>query len=332
MARGDSAAKNTTDLRRARQRARSVITDIEQVIIEFLESDGIQIWQNRTATPRQRMNRINQQITLLAARQIQIKLGSWLRDRRKTTMARAARAAFQDMQGVLPGTHQDIDLFSSPNLRPRDIALNREMEQIDAALLYNRDTDSIATKIGNEATRQIRIGFSQNQPISSTNPDVDTIADRVQQVLSDADQDTRDAHGITGQTIRSRAELIAHDSIQDAYVSSATRRYLNNGFRYAVYDAVVDHRTSHVCRRLDEVVIDMVETPWLIPPNHPWCRSDIRPILDLGEGQEPISETDIGDRHLKQIWGTNGFRPKVIDTDQEFNPTVLNELLPGAGT
>jgi SPP1 gp7 family putative phage head morphogenesis protein len=303
--------------------------DIQTVIEEFLAGEGLQIWQQESATPRDRARRINETITQLASRELQANLVQWLEDRHLTTMARAARASFQRMQQTLPGSVDEGDLIGSPNITHQDRALNAELKNIDAGLLYN-DSDSLAEEIGDRATRQIRIGFAQEEPVVATG-DGSSISQRVEEVLLDGDAATRDEHGISGMTAKSKAELIAHDSVQDAYVTATHRRYLNNGFRYATYDAVIDAKTSTVCRRLNEVTVDMVEDPWLVPPNHPWCRSDLRPLLQLPEGEEPITRDEIGDQHQKRIWGTNGFRPKVIDTDQEFNPTVLNERLDRTG-
>jgi len=300
------------------------------VIEDFLQGEGIEILQQPNAGPRSRANQLNEEISRIATNEIRTKLITWLEERHRTTMARAARAAFQRMQQTLPGTVDESDLFGSPNLDAKDRALNRELKNIDAALLYEND-DSLASEIGDRTTRQIRIGFSKNEPVVSPDDDQMDLATRVEQVLLDADADTREENGITGQTAKSKAELISHDSVQDAYVTATHRRYLNNGFRYGTYDAVIDNKTSTVCTRLNEVTVDLTEQPWLLPPNHPWCRSDIRPMLQLPEGESVITEEEIGDDHLNRIWGTNGFRPKVIDADQEFNPTVLNERLERTG-
>jgi len=330
MPRRDAASQNVTDLRRARQRSRAVIRDIQDLIETYLQTEGIQMLAESNLGPREQARRLNEQITRLATREIRQRLVPWLEERHKVTMARAARAAMNRMQQELPGQVDESDLFGSPNLDARDRALNAELKNIDAALLYENG-DSIAQEIGDRTTRQIQIGFSKNEPVVATRDDQMDLATRVEQVLLDGDADTRRENGITGQTAKSKAELISHDSVQDAYVTATHRRYLNNGFRYATYDAVIDRKTSAVCTRLNEITLDLVEQPWLIPPNHPWCRSDIRPLLQLPEGEEPITEEEIGDDHLKRIWGTNGFRPKVLDTDSEFNPTVLNQRLERTG-
>lgn len=330
MAREDAASSNVTDLRRARQRSRSVISDIQEAIETYLQSEGIQMLAESNVGPREQARRLNEQITRLATDEIRAKLIPWLEERHRTTMARAARAAMNRMQQELPGQVDESDLFASPNLDAKDRALNAELRNIDAALLYENG-DSIAQELGDRTTRQIRVGFSQGEPVVATRDDQMDLATRVEQVLMDGDAETRDQNGISGQTVQSKAELISHDSVQDAYVTASHRRYLNNGFRYGTYDAVVDRKTSAVCTRLNEVIVDLKEQPWLLPPNHPWCRSDIRPMLQLPEDESVIEESDIGEDHLKRIWGTNGFRPKAIDTEAEFNPTVLNERLDRTG-
>lgn len=324
MPRDEAASKNVTDLRRSRQHARAVMRNIQGEIITFLEEQGKQ-FQN-AGSPREQAKQLNQAITQMAARELQNDLAAWLEERQRTTMARAARAAYEAMQQTLPRAIGEDDLFSSPNLTHRDRMLQDELNRIDAGLLYE-DGDSLAEEIGDRVSRQIQIGFSKSEPVSSHRDDQITLSKRVKFVLTDGDGELRDEAGAGNLTAQTKAELIAHDSVQDAYVSAAHQRYLNNGFRYGVYDAVIDTKTSTVCRRLDEVVVDLVETPGLIPPNHPWCRSDLRPKLELESGEEPISESDIGDDHLKRIWQTNGFRPKAINTEQEFNPTALTDLM-----
>lgn len=323
------ATRTETDSRRARQRARKVIRAIQSDIEQWIEEEGVDIWQDSTLTPRDKARRTNEIISRLASERMRQDLLQWLQDRRKTTQARAARAAFQDMQQALPGAMDEAQMFSMANLTPKDMRLNSVMNQIDAGLLYE-DGDSIAQEIGDRVTRQIRVGFAEGENIRSRGDRMD-ISTRVKSVLQQGDDAIRRQAGAGGMTLQSKAEMIAHDSIQDAYISSSQQRYLNNGFRWARYDAVIDNKTSEVCERLDGEIIDLVNNPDLAPPNHPWCRSDIIPLLELPEGAEPIEHGDIGTEHLQRIRSTNGFRPTTIDTSQEFNPTALNELMERAG-
>lgn len=324
------STNTATDVRRARQRARRIIRSIQSDIEAWIRDEGVDIWQSDTLTPREKARRTNEIISRLASERMREDLLTWLQDRRKTAQSRAARAAFQNMQQTIPGAVDESTLFSMATITPKDQQVNAVINQIDAGLLYE-DGDSIAQEIGDKVTRQIRVGFAEGENIRSTKPDQMDISTRVKSVLQQGDDQIRRQAGAGGMSLQSKAEMIAHDSIQDAYVSSAQQRYLNNGFRYARYDAVIDNRTSDVCERLDGVIIDLVENPDLAPPNHPWCRSDIIPLLELPEGEEPITHSDIGTEHQQRIRSTNGFRPTTIDTGQEFNPTALNELMERAG-
>jgi hypothetical protein len=305
-----AATSNVTDLRRARQRARAAVRTLQSEIEAFLTD------RDRAPQSRQQERRLNEDLTALASSTLRQELEAWLVDRGKTTMARAIRAALSQLQQVLPGAVDDEDLFGSSTITPRDQSLLSELRSIDAGLLY-QDDDALAEEVGNRITRQLRLGFADNEGPAE-------LARRVEFVLTDGDGDGRQTAGVTGQTIMSKAELIAHDSVQDAYVTAAHRRYLQNGFRFVVYDAVLDVKTSDVCRRLDEVVVDIVEDPWLIPPNHPWCRSGMRPLLELGE-RDIIRRDDIADDLLGRIASTNSYRPTVLDTQREYRPTALTD-------
>ena len=321
--RRSASTKNVHDLRRARQRARRVMGELEDELIQFLNENNIQI-QGRGDD---REKRINEAITRLAAVKLSNDLQNWLANRRQQTMGRAVRAATDNLQSEL-----GEQIRSGADFGPGEQALNREISAIDAGLLYD-DDDSLAEEIGNEVTRQIRLGHTNNEPVRSSDPEETDIADRVSMVLNDGDTTKRDSAGISGQTKRTKAELIAHDSIQQGYNDAATKRYLNNGFRFVVYDAVCDFVTSDLCRRLgecdgDPVVIDLTETPWLVPPNHPWCRSGIRPTLNRDE-RNPVTEDDIADGFLKTVFSTEQYRPSALNVDRELSPTALQRAAEG---
>lgn len=314
--RESASTRNVHDLRRARQRSRAVIRDIEDEVVQYLERQGVPTRGRGDL----REQRLNEAVTRLAQAKLSSDLLQWLNNRRQQTMARAVRAARDQMQQTLGET------FRGPDFGPGEQNLNREIAAIDAGLLYD-DNDSLAEEMGDDVTRQIRLSHAKNEPIRSTDPDELDMADRISMVMTDGDDARRDSAGISGQTKRTKAELIAHDSIQDGYNSAATKRYLNNGFRFVVYDAVCDFVTSELCRRLgecdsDPVVIDLTETPWLVPPNHPWCRSGIRPKLGVGPG-DAVSEDDIADGFLKTVFSTEQYRPNALDVERELQPTAL---------
>jgi len=311
-----------TDNRRARQRSSQVVRELRQEIQTWMEDEGIQIWNTSTGSPRERARQMNEIITRMSSEKFRRELLPSLEEQREITMRRAANASSENIRQALQGQVDESDLIGPVGqLSQRDHRLNSVMSQIDAGVLYE-DGDSIAEQVGDRISRQLRIGFAEGEPVRSTDPDATDLTSRVQRVMNNSDLDIA---GDSGMTIQSRAELISHDSIQDAHTSAAHQRYLNNGFRYARYDAVVDNKTSEVCSRMNGTIIDLKDNPGMKPPNHPWCRSDIIPLLE--PDGEAISEEEIGDEHLDQIWGTNSFRPTAIDTEAEYNPTVLNDLI-----
>lgn len=320
--RRSASTQNVHDMRRARQRARRVIRELEDEVLQFLDEQGVPMRGRGDL----REQRINEAITRLAAVKLSNDLQNWLDNRRQQTMGRAVRAARDNLQRELG------EQLRGPDFGPGEQALNREISAIDAGLLYDND-DSLAEEIGNDVTRQIRLGVANNEQVRSPDPDETDIASRVSMVLTDGDDPRRDSAGISGQTKRTKAELISHDSIQQGYNDAATKRYLNNGFRFVVYDAVCDFVTSDLCRRLGEcegppVVIDLTKTPWLVPPNHPWCRSGVRPTLNRDE-RTPVTEDDIADGFLKTVFSTEQYRPTALDVDRELDPTALQRAAEG---
>lgn len=319
-----AATRNETDLRRARQRARAVMSDVEDDVIAWLEEQDIQTLGRGDRTEQ----RVNEAITRLAATKLSNDLVQWLEQRRQQTMGRAVRAAMDRLQATLGDQFRK----TAADFTHAEQSLNRVITEVDAGLLYDND-DSVAEEIGNEVTRQIRLGLAENEQVRSPDPDELDIGTRVAMVLNDGDHPKRQQAGVTGQTKKTKAELISHDSIQQAYTNAATRRYLSNGFRFVIYDAVCDFVTSDLCRRLGEcdgppVVIDLTKTPWLVPPNHPWCRSGVRPSLNR-DNRSVVTEDDIADGYLQTIFSTEQYRPTVMDVDSELNRTALQRHAEG---
>lgn len=309
-ARGDprnnrpTVTRNATDLRVARQRARAVVGEIEgEVRTYLLEQGGLSLVETG------RYGELNQIVTRMAGTRFRNGLVAWLEERRLMTMARAVRAAFDLMQRALGITDEEFP--GTPTITPRDRALNQELTNLDAGLLY-RDADSLAESVGNRITRTLRHGFALNET-------GEKLADRIEFVLSESDREGAD---VSGMTTRQHAELIAHDSVQEAYITAAHRRYLNNGFRYGEYDATIDLKTSDLCRRLNDYCIDLVEHPELVPPNHPHCRSGLRPSFEC---ETVLSPDDIADGHLATIHRNSSYRPTVMDTEEEYRPTALTQ-------
>lgn len=315
----NAATSNTTDLRRARQRARSTVEQIMRDIQSWLSENNVQAM----LATQQGQQKVNQAVTQLAAQRFRDDLVAWLSERHRIVAGRAARAAFDEMQKTLPDDVDDDQLRGQPRVDGTDREWMRQLRQVDVGLLSGTRTaqeagatsDSLAQKLGDRITRQLRLGLDQGETVPE-------LRRRVEMVVNDGDADDRAEKGIRGQTTRSKAELIAHDSVQDAYNTAARKRYLRNGFRYAVYDATVDTKTTDLCLRMNEHVIDMVDSPWFIPPLHPYCRSGIRPILDVGD-RTPLTKDDVADGFLQTIMQTKSYRPQVVG-QQEFQPTPLS--------
>lgn len=316
----DAATQNVTDLRRARAKARSTVAGIMQAIQDYLKANSVA----RMVDTDNGLRRLNSAITAMASERFRGELISWLVERHRITAGRAARQAFSVMEQAIPGDVDGDDLRGAPYVTAQDREWLRQLRQIDVGLLSGTETatqvgattDSLAEKLGDRMTRQLRLGVQNNESVSE-------LSRRVELVMQDGEADDRAEKGVSGQTTSSKAELIAHDSVQDAYNTAARNRYTRNGFRYAVFDATIDYKTSDICRRLNEVIVDMVDDPWLLPPLHPYCRSGLRPKLQLGD-QEPISRDDIADGYLNTIMQTKSYRPPV-QTTGDFQPTALTE-------
>lgn len=306
----DVSTRTTRDLRRARQRARESLREISDDVEDYLRRNDL---SRRLEDPDQRQA-VNDQLTRLVQDGLLSGLLQWLRERRKVVMGRAARAAFDRMQRALTAAGVARDLLGRDSMSREDRQINRMLSDVDAGLLTKLSDDA-----ADRVTRQIRQGFRNRE-------DMREIGRRVDMVLVDGDDPDRQKKGVNGQTIMSKGELIAHDSVQDAYLHSTRRRYLKNGFRYAVYDAVIDNKTSAVCTRMNETVIDMVDSPHLVPPLHPWCRSDLRPTLNRDD-RAVLTDDDIADDFLQTIYQTKSYRPPE-PSETYFRPTQLTNLGP----
>lgn len=316
----EAATRNVTDLRRARQRARHVIQKIKKQLFTWLEKEGVEEY-GRQDFPEAR---VNEAVTRLSETRLRNDLVDWLKRRRQITMARAVRAVYSRVNQVLGDVERPAKDYGAGERH-----LNKVIRNIDMGLLV-RDDGSIANELAAAVTRQLRQGVARDEKLTTDRDDNLSLKKRVNMVLSigtDEAPALRKEAGITGDTMETKAELISHDSVQQGYMEAATKRYLNNGFRYLEYDAVCDYITSDLCWRLgecsgDAVIIDLTKTPWLVPPNHPWCRSGVKPYLNKSD-REGVSENDISDSYLQTIFSTAQYRPQVLDVEKELQPTRL---------
>jgi len=318
----DVETPTETDLRRAREHTRAVVRDLEGDVQEFLEKEKGMV--SNLPDNSSAEQRVNEQITRLAQARLAEELVVWLEERRSQAMNTAAREAFDVMKSTVDRAVDDGELATGPYVQTADQRINRLISQVDVGLY-----EKVSQDAADEMTRQLRLGVENDEPVVSDRRDQTDLADRISWILTDADDPRRKKSGVSGQTVRSRSELIAHDSVQNGYNAAATRRYLQNGFRFVVYDATIDTKTTRLCTRLNEEVIDIRENPELIPPNHPWCRSGVRPKLRAD--QEPLGRDDIADDYLGTIARTNSYRPSVLDVQTEFSPTSLTRRVSEGG-
>lgn len=318
VVRDDAATKSTTDLRRARQRARSVIRDILADILAWMGANDVQSMVKTDAGAR----RANRAITEIASQRLREDLLGWLDERHRIVAGRGVRDAQTKMSQAFDGVDDERLVGPGEFDRQLDRETLRQVRQVDAGLLFDTElaeqlglNEPLAEELGDDITRQLRQGVANGESISGG------LSDRVEYVITDGDSPERREKGVTGQTKRSKAELIAHDSVQDAYNQAARGRYLRNGFRYGAFDATVDTKTTDICLRMNEHVIDLRDTPFFVPPLHPYCRSGIRPILDIGN-RTVLRRDDVADGFLQTIMQTKSYRPPA-NAAGDFRPTPL---------
>lgn len=295
---------NKTDLRRARQHTRAIFAVIGKDLKEYLNGLDLSLVTDEG-------RRVNDRITDIASGHLSEDLLTWLEERRATTMGRGFRDAMSKMnQATTQGTLDDFRGATEFGNADRD--LKDRLKNVDAGLLFG-DDDSLAEEIGNDITRQLQQGVRSGE-------DVQELGERVDMVLNDGDHPARREKGVSGMTKRTKGELIAHDSIQDSFNTAARKRYAQNGFRFVRYEATIDTRTTDLCQRMAGEVFDILENPDLQPPNHPYCRSGIAPVLDP---DSVIDVDDIAGDYLGTIGQTNAYRPPV-PVDDQFQPTALS--------
>lgn len=87
-----------------------------------------------------------------------------------------------------------------------------------------------------------------------------------------------------GKANPARVETIARNAIQRAYNVGRVRQMDEpavKAFRpYRMFDAVLDSRTSTICKRLDQTILPADDPFWAshVPPLHHRCRSGIRSL------------------------------------------------------
>lgn len=78
---------------------------------------------------------------------------------------------------------------------------------------------------------------------------------------------------------KNRLGIFAGDSVNSLYNETTiktSRKFGSQGFRFV---AVIDSRTSHICRTLNGKIIRIFNVGYYTPPLHPHCRSHLEPYF-----------------------------------------------------
>lgn len=93
-----------------------------------------------------------------------------------------------------------------------------------------------------------------------------------------------------GVNAAARAETIARTNINDMYnytrVQVLSAPELSGFVMAFMYSAILDGRTTEICRTLNGRIMTKDEVPRWLPPNHYNCRSVIVPVTSMDRGWE----------------------------------------------
>ena len=133
-----------------------------------------------------------------------------------------------------------------------------------------------------------------------------------------------------------RLELIFRQNVQSAYAAGRFKQQRDPDVvkirPYWLYDAVIDTRTSSVCRTLNGTLL-LTTDPWWrtrYPPNHWNCRAGVRSLTRKqaaergGPTKTPTTqEPDAGFRSVPKL---GDFEPGVSKYPNELRPLVRRKL------
>lgn len=102
---------------------------------------------------------------------------------------------------------------------------------------------------------------------------------------------TYDAAGRIVNTA-ARASVIARTNVSDIFNNTRyqifTSPQLDNWIEAFIYSAILDGRTTEICRELNGRIFTRDDIAGYVPPNHYNCRSTIHPITRLDQGWEEV--------------------------------------------
>lgn len=293
--RSDATTNSTTDVRRAQQRARSAVREAEGNVKQWVRNHPEALAAlgggAGAGAVGMTLSEVAAELSTIIADAFR-SLVFWIRERKRLTARRAIRSSHERLSQMVVQRIDRSELIGDPNTLVRTEALLAELDARDEGMFIpsggrgSPTTQSLADRLASEVAQQITVSARLGEPY-------ERMGRRVSGVMTKGPGDIAERRemGISGDTALTRAERLAHDTLQSAYMASYAKNLLNNGVRYGRYVAILDDRTTELCQRLHGVMVDMVETPLLIPPNHWWCYGPETEVLTT-EGFVPFPELD----------------------------------------
>jgi SPP1 gp7 family putative phage head morphogenesis protein len=117
-----------------------------------------------------------------------------------------------------------------------------------------------------------------------------------------------------------RTGIVARTLVNDIYNYATTQTYIDNGTNYFQFQAVIDHRTSDICRMLHGSIFSADIAQYYRPPLHYRCRSRLfalqgNTVANTGMLYENRNFTTLYDANMHPY------------TNSNITPTVINQEL-----
>ncbi len=179
--------------------------------------------------------------------------------------------------------------------------LNNDMKAIVQQVLMNGikfswTTDQITAKIYDELTAAGFIAAATNS--EATGRTIDEIRERIGEALGETHR------------VRTAVRTNLFEAINEARYSTFTDPGLEGFVEALEYSAILDSRTTRICRHLDDRVYPADDPIWNTyrPPNHFNCRSILVPVTAI--------DTEVVGKDNES--GTRWSRRPTVDTQQGF--------------
>jgi len=117
-----------------------------------------------------------------------------------------------------------------------------------------------------------------------------------------------------------RTGIVARTLVNDIYNYATTQTYIDNGTNYFQFQAVIDHRTSDICRMLHGSIFPASVAQYYRPPLHYRCRSR---LIALQGNNVRNTGMLYDNRNFSTLYDAN-MQPY---TSSAITPTVINQEL-----